>query len=165
MNQQFWLPATSDKTVGTPRVPALQFHVEVVANKPNIKNTILVILSYGRSFFLPFMAQSRSKEGKKRGSITCRADRENKANQKFILWLCWLFRDKNEIIWRFDKWSRASYKWSTATYGPEIDQSQRAKSVSHIIKPVIKCSVIKWYSRWSRWSSAGQYIIHMYSTF
>ena len=28
-------------------------------------------------------------------------------------------------------------KVRTATYGPEIDQSQHAKSISHIIKPVI----------------------------
>ena len=25
----------------------------------------------------------------------------------FIIWLCWLFRERNEIMWRFDWWSRA----------------------------------------------------------
>ena len=42
----------------------------------------------------------------------------------FIIWLCWLFRfrkDDRELEVR------------TATYGPVIDQSQHAKSVSHII--------------------------------
>ena len=42
-----------------------------------------------------------------RGSITCRTDRANEANKMFIIWLCWLFREKDKIIWRFDKWSRA----------------------------------------------------------
>ena len=38
-----------------------------------------------------------------------------------------LIPEKNEIIWRFE------LEVCTATYGPEIDQSQRAKSVSHIV--------------------------------
>ena len=29
--------------------------------------------------------------------------------------------ERNEIIWHFEKWSRADVR--TATYGPEIDQS------------------------------------------
>ena len=62
---------------------------------------------------------------KKRGSITCRTDRANKANKMFIIWLCWLFR-----FWKGDQ----ELEVRTATYGPGIDQSQHAKSVSHIIK-------------------------------
>ena len=61
---------------------------------------------------------------KKRGSITCRTDRANEANKMFIIWLCWLFR-----FWKSDRELEAR----TATYGPGIDQSQHAKSVSHII--------------------------------
>ena len=83
--------------------------------------------SYGPSFFLPFMAQARRpwKQGrKKRGSITCHMDRANEANKMFIIWLCWLFR-----FWKGD----GELEVRTATYGPGIDQSQHAKSVSHII--------------------------------
>ena len=65
------------------------------------------------------------KEGrKKRGSITCRTNRANEANKMFIIWLCWLFR-----FWKGDR----ELEVRTATYGPGIDQSQHAKSVSHII--------------------------------
>ena len=51
------------------------------------------------------MAQARSARAmktrkKKRGSITCRTDRANEANNMFIIWLGWLFR----ILKR---WSRA----------------------------------------------------------
>ena len=42
----------------------------------------------------------------------------------FIIWLCWLFR-----FWKGDR----ELEVRTATYGPGIDQSQHAKSVSHII--------------------------------
>ena len=42
----------------------------------------------------------------------------------FIIWLCWLFR-----FWNGDR----ELEVHTATYGPGIDQSQHAKSVSHII--------------------------------
>ena len=62
---------------------------------------------------------------KKRGSITYRTDRANEANKMFIIWLCWLFR-----FWKGDR----ELEVRTATYGPEIDQSQHVKSVSHIIK-------------------------------
>ena len=50
--------------------------------------------SYGPSFFLIFYglsakrADHESKEGKKRGSITCRMDRANEDNKMFIIWLC-----------------------------------------------------------------------------
>ena len=71
--------------------------------------------SYGPSFFLPFGPRAKctrheNKEGKKRGSITCRTDRANEANKMFIIWLCWLFQ----------------LEVRTATYGPGIDQSQHA---------------------------------------
>ena len=65
---------------------------------------------------------------KKRGSITCRTDRANEANKMFIIWLCWLFR-----FWKGDR----ELEVRTATYGPGIDQSQHAKSVSHI--RLIRC--------------------------
>ena len=72
------------------------------------------------------------KQGRKeRGSITCRADRANEANKMFIIWLCWLFR-----FWKGDQ----ELEVRTATYGPGVDQSQHAKSVSHIIKINIKAS-------------------------
>ena len=61
---------------------------------------------------------------KKRGSITCHTDRANEANKMFIIWLCWLFR-----FWKGDR----ELEVHTATYGPGIDQSQHAKSFSHII--------------------------------
>ena len=61
---------------------------------------------------------------KKRGSITCPTDWANEANKMFIIWLCWLFR-----FWNGDR----ELEVYTATYGPGIDQSQHAKSVSHII--------------------------------
>ena len=62
---------------------------------------------------------------KKRGSITCPTDWANEANKMFIIWLCWLFR-----FWKGD----GELEVRTATYGPGIDQSQHAKSVSHIIR-------------------------------
>ena len=61
---------------------------------------------------------------KKRGSITCRTDWANEANKMFIIWLCWLFR-----FWKADR----KLEVRRATYGPGIDQSQHANSVSHII--------------------------------
>ena len=64
---------------------------------------------------------------KKRGSITCRTDRANKANKMFIIWLCRLFR-----FWKGDR----ELEVRTATYRPGIDQSQHAKSVSHIIRGI-----------------------------
>ena len=67
---------------------------------------------------------------KKQGSITCRTDRANEANKMFIIWLCWLFR-----FWKSDR----ELEVRTATYGPGIDQSQHAKSVSHIIKNNFLC--------------------------
>ena len=61
---------------------------------------------------------------KKRGSITCRTDRANEANKMFIIWLWWLLR-----FWKGDR----ELEVRTPTYGLGIDQSQHAKSVSHII--------------------------------
>ena len=54
----------------------------------------------------------------------------------FIIWLCWLFR-----FWKGD-WE---LEVRTATYGPGIDQSQYAKSVSHIIELVIAKLILKYY--------------------
>ena len=71
----------------------------------------------------PFLLWKQGR--KKRGSITCHTDRANQANKMFIIWLCWLFR-----FWKGDREPEVR----TATYGPGIDQSQHAKSVSHIIK-------------------------------
>ena len=52
----------------------------------------------------------------------------------FIIWLCWLFR-----FWKGDR----ELEVRTATYGPGTDQSQHAKSVSHIINILICwCSCI-----------------------
>ena len=59
-------------------------------------------------------AGHENKEGKTRGSITCRTDRANEANE-----------GDRELEVR------------TATYRPGIDQSQHAKSVSHIISTFI----------------------------
>ena len=67
---------------------------------------------------------------KKRGSITCPTDWANEANKMFIIWLCWLFR-----FWNGDR----ELEVHTATYGPGVDQSQHAKSVSHIINTLIDC--------------------------
>ena len=39
-----------------------------------------------RVFFLPLGHEN--KEGKNRGSITCRTDQANEANEVFIIWLC-----------------------------------------------------------------------------
>ena len=61
---------------------------------------------------------------KKQGSITCPTDWANEANKMFIIWFCWLFR-----FWKGNR----ELEVRTATYGPGIDQSQHAKSVSHII--------------------------------
>ena len=78
------------------------------------------------SFYGPSAKRAghENKEGKKQGSITCRTDRANEANKMFIIWLCRLFR-----FWKGDR----ELAVRTATYGPGIDQSQHAKSVSHII--------------------------------
>ena len=85
--------------------------------------------SYGLSFSFHFWPKHEVcrpwKQGrKKRGSITCRTDRANQANKMFIIWLCWLFR-----FWKGDR----ELEVCMATYRPGIDQSQHAKSVSHII--------------------------------
>ena len=70
---------------------------------------------------------------KKRGSITCHTDRANEANKMFIIWFCWLFR-----FWKGDR----ELEVRTATYGPGIDQSQHAKSFSHIIITIIIIIII-----------------------
>ena len=52
----------------------------------------------------------------KRGSITCRTDQANEANK--------MSRNEFDVLTEFEV--------RTGTYRPEIDQSQHAKSVSHI---------------------------------
>ena len=52
----------------------------------------------------------------------------------FIIWLCWLFQ-----FWKGDQ----ELEVRAATYGPDIDQSQHAKSVSHIIMYVIETVFVK----------------------
>ena len=87
--------------------------------------------SYGPSFFPSFYGPSaeraghENKEGKKQGTMICRTNRANDASKMFIIWFCWLFR-----FWKGDR----ELEICTATYGPGIDQSQNAKSVSHIIR-------------------------------
>ena len=61
---------------------------------------------------------------------TCRTDRANEVNKMFIIWLCLLFYKKNEL---FDALKGdQELEVRTATYGPEIVQSQHEKSVIHI---------------------------------
>ena len=82
---------------------------------------------YGKLWteFFPSFALGPWKQGrKKRGSITCPTDWENEANKLFIIWLCRLCR-----FWKSDR----ELEVRTSTYGPGIDQSQHANSVSHII--------------------------------
>ena len=85
---------------------------------------------------------------KKRGSITCCTDRANEANKMFIIWLCRLFR-----FWKGDR----ELAVRTVTYGPGIDQSQHAKSVSHIITYHIISYLIIWLANFSSsdWSIPG----------
>ena len=99
------------------------------------------------SFFLWPKREARGpwkQRRKKRGSITCPTDWANEANKMFIIWLCWLFR-----FWKGDREPEVR----TATYGPGIDQSQHAKSVSHMIMPLIHWlfdfSQAIWLFRWS----------------
>ena len=56
----------------------------------------------------------------------------------FIIWLCWLFK-----FWKDD----GELEVRTATYGPVIDQSQHAKSVSHIIKQIMSTIAIELKTR------------------
>ena len=77
-------------------------------------------------FFLPFM---RTRKEKKRGSITCRADRANEATKMFIICMALFTILESSALSAGDQ----ELEVRTATYGPEIDQSQHAKSVSHII--------------------------------
>ena len=59
--------------------------------------------------------------------IACRTDRADSVDKKFIIWICWLFR-----FWKRDR----ELEFRTTTYGPGTNQSQHARSVSHIIKSV-----------------------------
>ena len=82
-------------------------------------------------------ASHENKEGKKWGSITCCTDRANEDNKMFIIWFRWLFR-----FWKGDQ----ELEVRTATYGPGIDQSQHAKSFSHIILSSIARGCFNIYS-------------------
>ena len=108
---------------------------------------------YGKlwtEFFLPFRAWAMKQGKKKQGSITCRTDRVNEANKMFIIWLCWLFR-----FWKGDR----ELEVRTATYGPGTDQSQHAKSVSHIIN--IYTNIHSYIHR-SKHTDRQTYIVHIY---
>ena len=95
------------------------------------------------------------KQGRKKwGSITCPTDWANEANKMFIIWFCWLFR-----FWKGDR----ELKVRTATYGPGIDQSQHAKSVSHIIKINIHVYYICWQEP-SGWHLTGGVLVFVYVT-
>ena len=84
----FWF---ATRALGLQKSQMHQFH------KPYNKHLISLVCSvrtvtYGPSFFLPFMAQARSTRAmkigrKKRGSISYRTDRVNEANKIFIIWL------------------------------------------------------------------------------
>ena len=81
------------------------------------------------------MAQVRSARAMKTSKEKTRIhnllyDWANKANQMFIIWLCWLL-----WFWKGTDWE---LEVCTATYGPGINQSQHMKSVSYIIKINIK---------------------------
>ena len=82
---------------------------------------LLLITIYRSRTYLSASFTPWKKERKKRGPITCRTDRANEANKMFIIWLCRLFQERNEIIWRFDRWSR--------TRGPKLtNRSTRNQS-------------------------------------
>ena len=64
-------------------------------------------------------------------------ERKDEANKMLIVckWLCWLFQERNEISFVNDVSTGdqgLEVRVATCTYGPEIDQSQHMKSVSHI---------------------------------
>ena len=79
-----------------------------------------------------FALEPKNKEGKKRVSITGRADRANEA----IRCLLFGFVDySGKRMKSFDVLtSKQELEVLMATYGLEIDQSQHTKSGSHIIR-------------------------------
>ena len=68
-------------------------------------------------------------------------DRANESYKMFVIWLCWLFLERNEIIWRFDRRSRATDPYG---YFPTWNWpiTQHAKSVSHIITKFINAPFV-----------------------
>ena len=88
--------------------------------------------SYGPSFFLPFMAQARSARAMKTRKEKTRIHNLT----RLIRCLLYGFVD----YFGFEKVDR-ELEVRTATYGPGIDQSQHAKSVSHIIICLIVCCI------------------------
>ena len=110
-----------------------QFHIHLLLAECGVRTA-----SYGPSFFPSSydpsakLAGHENMEEKKRGSITCRTDRANEVNKMFIIWLCLLCFEK----------VRTQLEVRTATYGPQIDQSQHAKSVSHITNEIMSWTFI-----------------------
>ena len=80
-------------------------------------------------------AGHENKAEKKRGSITCRTDRANEANKMFII-----YSEKGTKS--FDVLTGdQELEVCTATYRPNIDQSQQ--SVSHIIVTVMFMNILR----------------------
>ena len=96
--------------------------------------------SYGLSCFPSFYGPSakraghENKEGKKRGSITCHTDQANEAKKMICLLYGFVDYSTKRTKSFYVLTSDQEQEVRTATYGPEIDQSQRAKSVGHIIR-------------------------------
>ena len=122
----------------------------------------------GRVFFSSFYGLStkragyENKEGKRRGSITCRTDRANEANKMFIIWLYWLFREKNEIIWRSDNWSRARgrygylWTWQWPITAREISQPYDIVHYEPDIRRVVRNMVFGAWVKVVFWSVIGR---------
>ena len=72
------------------------------------------------------------KDGKKtRGSITCRKTEQTRLIRCLLYGFVDYFQEKNEIIRVLT--SDQELEVRTASYEPEINQTQRAKLVSHMI--------------------------------
>ena len=107
--------------------------------------------SYAPSFFPFFLwpkhAGHENKEGKKRGSITCRTDRANEANKIVIIWLCWLFPERNKMIWRFKRWSRSRGPLRTRNWpitARDISQPYNKIQYSEIQNKTKLCNTIQY---------------------
>ena len=74
-----------------------------------------------RHFPLPFMAQARARgpctKTRKEKKLAVRTE-QTKLVRLFIISLCWLFRERDEIVWRFT--SDQELEIRVATYGPEL---------------------------------------------
>ena len=104
-----------------------------------------LLVPYGKlwtEFFPSFYGPSakraghENKEGRKRGSITCRTEQADEDNKDVY---CMAFYYSGKRTKQFDVLTLdQELEVRTATYGPETDQSQHAKTVSHIIKKGIE---------------------------